>query len=315
VGFKPTYGAISRWGVISYAHSLDTVGIFSRDVPAAESIFGALNEYDKRDPTSLLPSIRKRFTEPSSTVNKFTFGVPREFNLPSLHPAMSKAWSVAISKLQSQGCTVETIGLPRTKEALSAYYVIATAEAASNLARYDGVRYGYHNTSEGYQDGLFSARAQGFGDEVRRRILLGNYTLSARFDLNCQANERAFESYFIQAQRVRRLIQYSFDDVFKTKNSLHNSKSTSSNQPKCDIIFCPTAVGPAPALSSIAAMKPVETYVNDVFTVPASLAGLPAISIPVQIDGHFLGLQLIGQVGTDTMVLQAAKQLEELLQA
>ena len=126
-------------------------------------------------------------------------------------------------------------------------------------------------------------------------------------------DDSAFESYFIQAQRVRRLIQYSFDNVFAFENLLHNSGSPSSTESRCDIILCPTTVGPAPALSSIASMKPVETYVNDMFTVPGSLAGLPAISVPVQVDGSLVGLQLVGQVGTDALVLQAAKELEAVL--
>jgi aspartyl-tRNA(Asn)/glutamyl-tRNA(Gln) amidotransferase subunit A len=251
---------------------------------------------------------------PTKSALPWTFGVPQEYNLPSLHPAMSHAWSVAIQRLQSAGNKVRKISLPRTKEALSAYYVLATAEAASNLARYDGVRYGHHAGITGYQESVFTSRAEGLGDEVRRRILLGNYTLSARYEyFSSMPKCRAFESYFIQAQRVRRLIQQSFDDVFSTKNILHSNRSTQNVQEKCDVIICPTAVGPAPALDSISSMTPVETYFNDVFTVPGSLAGLPAISIPVQVDGHILGLQLVGQVGTDALVLEAAKHLEELL--
>jgi aspartyl-tRNA(Asn)/glutamyl-tRNA(Gln) amidotransferase subunit A len=137
-----------------------------------------LNEYDKQDPTSLPPSVRSRF--PVDYPENLTIGIPKEYNLPSLHPAMSHAWSVAISSLQSSGHTIIPISLPRTKEALSAYYVLATAEAASNLARYDGVRYGYHTPQKGYRDAVHAAREHALGDEVRRRILLGNYTLSAR---------------------------------------------------------------------------------------------------------------------------------------
>jgi aspartyl-tRNA(Asn)/glutamyl-tRNA(Gln) amidotransferase subunit A len=125
--------------------------------------------------------------------------------------------------------------------------------------------------------------------------------------------DRAFESYFIQAQRVRRLIQYSFDDVFSAKNLLHSNDSPISIERKCDILLCPTTIGPAPKLTSISSMTPVETYMNDVFTVPGSLAGLPAISIPVQVDGNIVGLQLVGQVGTDALVLQAAQHLEQIL--
>jgi aspartyl-tRNA(Asn)/glutamyl-tRNA(Gln) amidotransferase subunit A len=124
---------------------------------------------------------------------------------------------------------------------------------------------------------------------------------------------RAFESYFIQAQRVRRLIQYSFDDVFSVENVLHRCRSPTSTQSQCDILLCPTTVGPAPELASISSLTPVETYLNDVFTVPGSLAGLPAVSIPVQVDGHIVGLQLLGQVGTDSLVLQVAKDLEQIL--
>ena len=188
VGFKPTYGLISRYGIVSYAHSLDTVGIFSRDVSSTHRLFGIsslemvnvdiLNKHDKHDPTSLPPSIRSRF--PTQSPQNWIFGIPHEYNLPSLHPAMSHAWSTAISLLQSSGHNVAKVSLPRTKQALSAYYVLATAEAASNLARYDGVRYGYNSESKTYREGVLTSRVQGFGDEVRRRILLGNYTLSAR---------------------------------------------------------------------------------------------------------------------------------------
>jgi aspartyl-tRNA(Asn)/glutamyl-tRNA(Gln) amidotransferase subunit A len=137
-----------------------------------------LNKHDQHDPTSLPPSIRSRF--PTESPKKWTFGIPQEYNLPSLHPAMSHAWSTTISLLQSSGHDVAKVNLPRTKEALSAYYVLATAEAASNLARYDGVRYGYNSESNAYWECVLTSRVQGFGDEVRRRILLGNYTLSAR---------------------------------------------------------------------------------------------------------------------------------------
>jgi aspartyl-tRNA(Asn)/glutamyl-tRNA(Gln) amidotransferase subunit A len=276
------------------------------------NVIDVLNKYDKRDPTSLPDAIRSQF--PISSRRKFTFGVPHEYNIPSLHPSMSKVWSIAIAQLQSAGHKVIKVSLPRTKEALSAYYVLATAEAASNLARYDGVRYGFNSQGNGYKDTLLSSRAGGFGDEVRRRILLGNYTLSARYSFAHDSDCRAFESYFVQAQRVRRLIQYSFDDVFSAENILHNrANKRTGNMEKCDIILCPTAVGPAPELSAISSLTPVETYVNDVFTVPGSLAGLPAINIPMRTDGHIMGLQLLGQVGSDVVVLQAGEELEQIL--
>jgi aspartyl-tRNA(Asn)/glutamyl-tRNA(Gln) amidotransferase subunit A len=137
-----------------------------------------LNKYDKHDPTSIPPSLRARL--PKESPKEWTFGVPQEYNLPSLHPSMAHAWSVAINRLQSSGNDVRKVSLPRTKEALSAYYVLATAEAASNLARYDGVRYGHHSEVNNYIESIFASRAEGLGEEVRRRILLGNYTLSAR---------------------------------------------------------------------------------------------------------------------------------------
>lgn len=198
MGFKPTYGLISRYGVVSYAHSLDTVGIFSRDVDSAESLFSIsfhpskaiyclrvdiLNVYDKHDPTLIPTSTRSKF--PSTLPSKFTFGIPQEYNLPSLHPSTRKALSISLSSLQKSGHLIRKVSLPRTKEALSAYYLIATAEAASNLARYDGVRYGYHSSSpsqQDYKNNVLASRAEGFGEEVRRRILLGNYTLSTRYE-------------------------------------------------------------------------------------------------------------------------------------
>lgn len=196
IGFKPTYGLLSRYGIISYAHSLDTVGLFTRTIPDTISLFRTpspcppsnridiLNKHDKHDPTSLSPALRNMFPRPRNQGSRsWTFGIPRECNIPSLHPSMTRAWSTAISKLRSSGSTVNTVSLPRTREALSAYYVLATAEAASNLARYDGVRYGFTKPDDdggGYRDGVLAARNAGMGEEVRRRILLGNYTLSAR---------------------------------------------------------------------------------------------------------------------------------------
>lgn len=147
-------------------------------VPFGMANVDTLNKHDKHDPTALPHSIRSQF--PTETPKKWTIGIPAEYNLPSLHPAMSRAWSIAISLLQSAGHAVTRISLPRTREALSAYYVLATAEAASNLARYDGVRYGYHSDSDVYREGVLASRGKGFGNEVRQRILLGNYTLSAR---------------------------------------------------------------------------------------------------------------------------------------
>ncbi|KAK2731768.1 Trimeric GatFAB AmidoTransferase(AdT) complex subunit [Onygenales sp. PD_40] len=330
-GFKPSYGLISRWGVVAYANSLDTVGILGTNTTRIREVFKTLNHPDPRDPTNLTPPTRTRISSKIHSASKsrhnqaLRIGIPAEYNITELSPAIRTAWTNSLSHLRSLGHTLTPVSLPRTKQALAAYYVLAPAEASSNLAKYDGVRYGTRNTDAADNaDGYLYAntRGTGFGDEVQRRILLGAFSLSAD----------AIDNYFIQAQRVRRLVQRDFDNVFALRNPLlpvprspeGTPPPTSSvrdydydeNKNAVDVLVVPTAPTQAPHLSSLSGMAPVEMYMNDIFTVPASLAGLPAVSVPVKVgmeaegEAEAVGMQVIGQFGDDELVLEVGGLLE-----
>ena len=322
VGFKPSYGLISRWGVISYANSMDTVGILARSVSEARTLFSMIRSHDPRDPTSIDVEMRVRttdrliehITDLGRHNSNLRIGVPQEYNTKELQPIVRKAWIRTLHRLQQAGHTIQSISLPATKMALSAYYILAPAEASSNLARYDGTRYG-NKVDEQRKSGdvLFSqTRGQGLGDEVRRRILLGAYSLSAG----------AIDNYFIQAQKIRRLVQHDFNDVFAFPHPLmdHVSENDPQND-KVDIIVTPTAQALPPRISDLQQRDHVDAYSADVLTVPASLAGLPAISVPVPVGSESTetasgpltaGMQVIGQFGTDMRVLTAARIIEEI---
>lgn len=321
VGFKPSYGLLSRWGVIQYANSLDTVGILTHQVDDARSIFNALNKYDARDPTSLPVTLRERMVSTTSRRSSaLRIGIPHEYNIVELSPAIRQTWTQALQRLQTQGHTLVDVHLPRTKQALSAYYVLAPAEASSNLAKYDGIRYGWRpesgpDSSPAENLPLYSrTRGEAFGEEVKRRILLGAYTLSSE----------AIDNYFIQAQKIRRLVQRDFDLVFAQPNPLVDGDWISGEQHgQIDVLITPTAPTLPPTIAEVKRQSPVEGYMNDVFTVPASLAGLPAASVPVRLpetvrecmedsDVCFAGVQVVGQFGDDELVLRAAKLIEEL---
>jgi aspartyl-tRNA(Asn)/glutamyl-tRNA(Gln) amidotransferase subunit A len=240
---------------------------------------------------------------------RWRIGVPTEYNIEEMSDSVREAWVRTLSLLASKGHEIVPISLPTTKHALSAYYVLAPAEASSNLAKYDGVRYGIRTKDHTDSSGglLYSeTRGQNFGKEVKRRILLGAYSLSAD----------AIDNYFIQAQKVRRLVQKDFDAVFKMANPMRGSYQTPPDG--VDYIICPTAPTPPPLLEDVRKSTPLDAYMNDVFTVPASLAGLPVISVPApsaehvsSVQENFIGMQVIGQYGDDYGVLQfASQQLE-----
>ncbi|OAL64298.1 glutamyl-tRNA amidotransferase [Trichophyton rubrum] len=329
-GFKPSYGLISRWGVVAYANSLDTVGIFAKDTSTIHDIFDVVNRYDSRDPTSISPTSRSRILaavrEASAQPTRLRIGVPLEYNIHELSSEIRSAWQIALQYLESKGHSIHPITLPATKQALSAYYVLAPAEASSNLAKYDGVRYGTRDieSADNAGDYLYSnTRGQGFGAEVRRRILLGTFSLSAD----------KIDNYFIQAQKIRRLVQADFNSVFRLPHPLLHVASTTpgsrdladnedaGGNAKIDVIICPTAPSTAPAIKALKKSSPIDAYTNDVFTVPCSLAGLPALSVPILFDGEesksqsvprHAGVQVIGQFGDDSMVLEVGKMLEEI---
>lgn len=318
VGFKPSYGLLSRWGVIQYANSLDTVGVLAGSVEDTGKVFNALNTYDSNDPTSLADNVRQRIA--SQALNKSTglrIGIPQEYNIEELTAPVREAWNMTLSRLQQAGHTLVPVSLPTTQQALSAYYVLAPAEASSNLAKYDGVRYGQRTSGSDAvpKENLplyARTRGEGFGEEVRRRILFGAYALSSE----------AIDNYFIQAQKVRRLVQQDFDRVFAAENPLHDTPKSQENE-GVDFLLTPTAPSLPPTLAELGRQTTVEGYMLDVFTVPASLAGLPALSVPVPIEGEArkdmdaqdvqsVGMQIIGQYGSDEGVLRLGEIVEDL---
>jgi aspartyl-tRNA(Asn)/glutamyl-tRNA(Gln) amidotransferase subunit A len=319
VGFKPSYGLLSRRGVIAYTNSLDTVGILSQSARDIERLFDKLNVYDPQDPTSLPRKTRSRLA-PGELPNSLRIGIPLDYNIASLHPIVRNTWMRALRALAEKGHTLHPVRLPATQHALSAYYVLAPAEASSNLAKYDGVRFGSRAEGiDGTPDSVLFAktRGQGFGSEVQRRILLGTFSLSAE----------AIDNYFIQSQKIRRLVQQDFNNVFAKANPLAIEGTFSeSADGKVDVLLCPTAPTLAPSLSEVRNQDPLQAYMNDVFTVPASLAGLPAISIPVHVTEEersaihgthkikeSAGIQIIGQYGDDKLVLKVARALQSAL--
>jgi len=316
IGFKPSYGLLSRWGVIAYANSLDTVGIFGKNVASVKSIFSKVNIHDAQDPTSVPNTTRAKFRT-GERPTSLKIGIPLDYNINTLQPAVRKAWIDQLRHLWNAGHTLHPIRLPTTQQALSAYYVLAPAEASSNLAKYDGVRFGSRAEGiDGTPDSVLFAktRGQGFGPEVQRRILLGAFSLSAQ----------AIDNYFIQAQKIRRLVQQDFNRVFASPNPLLDAEETVAETEGVDVIICPTALSTTPSLAEVENQDPVHSYMNDVFTVPASLAGLPAITLPTFTpykeksqsstvpDSFFntVGLQIIGQYGDDELVLYTAEQME-----
>ncbi|KAF8902385.1 amidase signature domain-containing protein [Gymnopilus junonius] len=336
VGLKPSYGLISRWGVVSYADSLDCVGILASDVDTTRRIFEHVTSYDSRDPTSALQEIRdkaRRHTEeffpfsqpPDRIINGLRIGIPQEYFPSEMSPAIIEHLRTLIALLKTQGATIVPVSLPSTSYALSSYYVLASAEASSNLARYDGVQYGSYvppdpdtdltKTSKVYA----RTRSLNFGEEVQKRILLGTYALSAD----------AFDNYFLQARRVRQLVKNDFNRVFSMPNYFSDSinyvdENTSDDHPPVDVLLHPSAIRTAPLLTESPSASEGDTslssYVQDVLTVPASLGGLPALSIPMKVpqkdnDGKVqwpVGASIVGQWGTDDLILSVARAIETL---
>lgn len=274
--------------------------------------------FDARDPTSLSNVSRSRIVDLTASqrrMNRLRIGVPVEYNIEELDPVVRNTWVRTLRSFKDAGHEIIPTSLATTKQALSTYYVLAPSEAYSNLARYDGVRYGTREDGPDDSAGVLYAntRAKGFGEEVKRRILLGTYTLSAK----------AINNYFIQAQKIRRLVQLDFNKIFHLPNALLTSPGVGIEEgvqeEGVDVLVCPTAPTLAPTLESVAKQDPLEAYMNDVFTIPASLAGLPAISVPVLLDGsedtkgvrsQTVGMQIIGQYGDDEGVLKVANLLE-----
>lgn len=273
-----------------------------------------VNGHDRQDPTSLSNAARSRIRNKISTRKDnraLRIGIPIEYNLFELDPLVRRVWLQTIQYFSTRNHSIHSINLGTTPHALSAYYILAPSEASSNLARYDGVRYG--TREEGHDNapnGVLYARTRGknFGAEVQRRILLGTYSLSAD----------AIDNYFVQAQKIRRLVQDGFNAVFDMQNPLLQEREGTVRETGVDVILCPTAPSLPPTLKDVQEHDPLQAYVNDVFTVPASLAGLPAVSVPVYVpvedggDGvkQTVGMQIIGQFGDDERVLEVAGMVE-----
>ncbi len=285
-GIKPTYGRCSRWGIVAFASSLDQAGPITRNVSDAAMMLNSMVGYDPKDSTSAKKDKIDFLTYKNNlSLKGLKIGIPKEYQVDSMSNEILSLWERGSSWLKSMGAEIIDVSLPHTKYALPAYYVIAPAEASSNLARYDGVRYGERVSGEDLSDLYSSTRANGFGREVQRRILIGTYVLSAGY----------YDAYYKKAQKVRNLIVNDFNNVFSN----------------VDLLLTPTT--PSSAFELGTQIDPLTMYMNDVFTVPASLAGLPAINIPSQISslGLPLGLQIIGKSFDELTLLKVASHIEE----
>ena len=291
VGVKPTYGRCSRWGVIAFASSLDQAGPMTKTVRDGAIMLKAMAGNDPKDSTSAnieVPNFEAMLT---GDIKGKRIGIPKEYRLDGMPSEIEKLWSDGTEMLRQAGAKIENISLPHTKYALPAYYVIAPAEASSNLARYDGVRYGRRaalSSGDGINEMYEKTRAEGFGAEVKRRVMIGTYVLSAGF----------YDAYYNRARKVRSLIKRDFDKVFADG---------------IDAILTPTTPSSAFGLGEMSDADPVQMYLNDVFTVTLNLAGLPGVSVPTGVDksGLPLGLQVIGRPWEEGDMLNIAYSLEQ----
>ncbi len=287
VGIKPTYGRCSRWGMVAFASSLDQAGPIARSIKDAALLLQAMASYDLKDSTSVdkpLPDLEKALGQP---LKGLKIGIPKEYRVEGMSAEIEALWQKGIDIFKQAGAKVVDISLPHTKAALPAYYIVAPAEASSNLARYDGVRYGLRVNGRDIIDMYEETRSEGFGAEVKRRILIGTYVLSAGY----------YDAYYLKAQKVRSLIKRDFDDAFE----------------KVDAILTPTTPTPAFALGSQGGADPIAMYLNDIFTVTVNMAGLPGLSVPAGLssEGLPLGLQIIGKPFDEALVLRAGQVIED----
>jgi len=286
VGFKPTYGCASRYGLIAFASSLDQIGPITKDVRDAALLMDVIANHDPRDSTSVTNPPAAHLDGLEKPLDPLRVGVPREYFGDGLDSEVGAAVLEAVRLFSRLGAKVREISLPHTDYAVSTYYIIAPAEASSNLARYDGVHYGHRAPASDDIIALFArSRAQGFGAEVQRRILLGTYALSAGY----------YDAYYLKASKVRRLIKRDFDEAFA----------------EVDCLVCPTSPVPAFRLGERVA-RPLEMYLADVYTIPANLAGIPGISLPCGLTraGLPIGLQILGQAFDDARLLRIARSVE-----
>ncbi|MFQ5535055.1 MAG: Asp-tRNA(Asn)/Glu-tRNA(Gln) amidotransferase subunit GatA [Sphingomonadales bacterium] len=285
VGIKPTYGRCSRWGVVAFASSLDQAGPVTRSVRDAAIMLGSMAGHDPKDSTSANLAVPDFEAALDRDVRGLRIGIPREYRIDGMPADIARLWQQGMDWLRDAGCEIVEVSLPLTKYALPTYYIVAPAEASSNLARYDGVRYGLRHDGDNLIEMYENTRSAGFGDEVRRRVLIGTYVLSAGY----------YDAYYLKAQKVRARIAREFRAVFG----------------EVDAILTPTAPSEAFAFGEKSG-DPIAMYLNDVFTVPASLAGLPGISVPAGLsaNGLPLGLQVLGKAFDEEMVFRVAGALE-----
>jgi len=288
VGIKPTYGRCSRWGIVAFASSLDQAGPIARTVEDAAILMTSMAGYDAKDSTSVDIPVPDFAAAVERGVNGLTIGVPREYHMEGMPSEIEALWKQGLDWLKAEGATVKDISLPHTKYALPAYYIVAPAEASSNLARYDGVKYGLRVTGKDITDLYELTRAAGFGREVKRRLMIGTYVLSAGY----------YDAYYVQAQKVRTLIKRDFEDAFNDG---------------VDAILTPATPSSAFGIGDEDMnADPVKMYLNDVFTVTVNMAGLPGIAVPAGRDakGLPLGLQLIGKPFDEETLFAAGRVIE-----
>ena len=290
VGLKPTYGAVSRYGLMAFASSLDQIGPIAKNVEDAEIVFEAITGKDKMDSTSV------DFTKEKQNkfeIKNLKIGIPKEYFVKGIEPEVEKIIKQAIEKAEKQGAKIKQVSLPHTKYALPCYYIISTSEASANLARYDGIKYGKseaqssESENKGLLDVYLDTREQGFGAEVKRRIMLGTYALSSGY----------YDAYYLRAQKVRTKIKQDFENVFQ----------------EVDVLFSPVSTFPAFKIGE-KMDDPLKMYVSDIFTIPVNLAGIPAISIQAGFFKNLpVGLQIIGKAFSEPKIFQVAKFMEKII--
>ena len=285
VGLKPTYGRISRYGLVAFASSLDQIGPLTQNVEDAALLLNVMSGHDAKDSTSSTHATEDFTAGLGQSIAGMRIGLPKEYLSSGNSPQVTAAIELTVQKLKELGAEIVEISLPHSEAVVSAYYIIACAEASSNLSRFDGIRYGYRAENTNGLDDLYSkSRAQGFGPEVKRRIILGTYVLSSGF----------YDAYYAKAQKVRALVAQDFEEAFK----------------QVDLIMGPVAPTASPELHN-SGMSPLQVYLSDIYTIPANLAGLPGISIPTPQQGGLpVGIQLLGKHYAETDLLRAASALE-----
>ena len=286
VGLKPTYGSCSRYGIVAFASSLDQAGPMSKDVKDCALLQEIISTYDEKDSTSVDFKRNEYSKELTKNIKGKKIGIPKEYRVDGMPKEIEDLWTKGIEYAKDCGAVIVEISLPHTNYALPTYYIVAPAEASSNLARYDGVKYGFRSKGENLIDMYEKTRSEGFGAEVQRRIMIGTYVLSSGY----------YDAYYLKAQKVRKLIKNDFDEAYK----------------KVDAILTPSTPSAAFKIGE-KSNDPLAMYLNDIFTVPVNLAGLPAISIPTGVDakGYPLGLQIIGKAFDEQNILNIAYAMEE----